>query len=109
MYSKNDKLTYKKNVVMAYIVNLLCGFSISAGVFFVLIIYFVKNPEKVEKWIALFSKLFKNFWKVAEHTYVKMDVQYTVNAYMADLRKLVPSLLITHVQISWIDENMTQE
>lgn len=72
-------------------------------------LYFVKHPEAVEKWAAIFYKIGKYIWKTSEYQYVKYDIQSKVNTYSAHLAKEVPNLSPASVVIHWIDENQTRE
>lgn len=72
-------------------------------------VHFVKHPEIVDKWLALFSRFGKFVYKKWEYTYVKRDVQSVVNGYLSRLTKQVPNLLVKRVTLEWVDENITAE
>lgn len=72
-------------------------------------VHFVKHPETVDKWLALFSRFGRYVFKKWEYTYVKRDVQSVVNGYIARLTKQVPNLLVKRVTLEWVDENITAE
>ena len=74
-----------------------------------LVLYFIKHPEVVDKWLALFSKYGKFLYKKWEYTYVKRDVQAVVNGYVSKLSKKVPNLLVKRVTLEWVDDNITAE
>lgn len=74
-----------------------------------IVVHFVKHPEAVDKWIALFAKCSKVIYNKWEYTYVKRDIQSVVNGYIAKLSKQVPNLLVKRVTLEWIDENITAE
>lgn len=74
-----------------------------------LVIYFIKHPEVVDKWLALFSKYAKFVYKKWEYTYIKRDVQSTVNGYVSKLTEKVPNLLVKRVTLEWVDDNITAE
>lgn len=72
-------------------------------------LYFIKNPEKFEKWIAILCSCFRYISKSAEKTYIKFTVQSVVNGFIADLSKEVPNIGANFVKLNWIDEGMTEE
>ena len=74
-----------------------------------IVIHFVKHPEAIDKWAALFAKWAKFFCKKCEYTYVKRDVQSVVNGYIANLTNKVPNLLVKRVTLEWVDEQITAE
>ena len=74
-----------------------------------LVLYFLKHPEVVDKWLALFSKYAKFFYNKWEYTYIKRDVQSAVNGYVSKLAEKVPNLLVKRVTLEWVDENITAE
>ena len=74
-----------------------------------LLLYVIKHPEIVDKWLALFTKFGKLIYKKWEYTYVKRDVQSVINGYIANLSKLVPNLLVKRVALEWVDENITAD
>ena len=74
-----------------------------------IVVHFVKHPEAIDKWLALFAKFAKFICKKWEYTYVKHDVQSVVNGYMANLSKKVPNLLVKRVTLEWVDEHVTAE
>lgn len=69
----------------------------------------IKNPEKVEKWAALFYKAARYLCKTAEYKYVKYSVQSTLNEFVADVKKDVPNLNVENVKLEWIDEATTAD
>ena len=71
--------------------------------------YFIKHPETIDKWIALFSKYAKFISKKWEYAYVKRNVQSVVNGYISRLTKQVPNLLVKRVTLEWIDEQIAAE
>lgn len=92
-----------------FIIPLSFSFIIGGFSVFGIVIYFVKNPEKFEKWVALFCSYFRYISKSAEKTYVKFSVQSTVNSFVADLSKDVPNIGANFVKLNWVDEGMTEE
>lgn len=74
-----------------------------------IVVYFVKHPEAIDKWMALIAKFSKTFSKKWEYTYVKRDVQSIVNGYITKLSNQVPNLLVKRVTLDWVDEQLTAE
>ena len=72
-----------------------------------IVLYFVKHPEVIDKWLSLFYKIIKSIWKGADKQFVKYGVQSTINCYVARLNKEVPNLDAQRVEIDWVDENIT--
>src|SRR5690606_24037777 len=83
------------------VVSLFTGGSIVA--------HYAKNPEKLEKLIALLNRYFKFIIKKSEYTYIKYDIQSRVNGFVAELSKKVPHIIPTRVKLEWIDENISPE
>lgn len=76
--------------------------SISTAGLFGVLLYFIKNPEKFEAFIAFLSKTFMYFKKNLERNYVKYDVQSKVNSYVKNISTKVFHLDVTGVIIEWI-------
>lgn len=74
-----------------------------------LVFYFIKNPDKFEKWVAIICKFFRFCSDYAEHKYVKYSVQSKINGFIKDVKKDVPNLNVENVQLEWIEENTTAE
>lgn len=83
------------------IVSLVTGGSIVA--------HYAKNPEKLEKLIALLNRYFKFIIKKSEYAYIKYDIQSRVNGFVAELSKKVPHIIPNRVKLEWIDENIAPE
>ena len=86
-------------------ISIVCAFAAGGGV----ILYFVKHPEVVEKWLSLFFKIIKTIHKNADSKFVKYNIQSTINSYIAKLNHDVPNLDAQRVEIDWIDENITPD
>ncbi len=74
-----------------------------------IVLFFVKHPEVLDKWLSLLFKLIKFLWKGADKQIVKYGIQSTINGYVAKLNKEVPNLDAQRVEIKWIDDNITPE
>jgi len=70
-----------------------------------LFIYFIKNPEKFEKLIALLSKWFKFLCKKFDYSYIKYDLQGKINDYIKTVSKKVKHLDVNTINIKWIKPN----
>ncbi len=62
-----------------------------------LFIYYLLNPEKFEKLIAILSKFFKFLSKKFDYSYVKYDLQGTINHYLKKIK------------VEWIDVSSQTE
>ena len=74
-----------------------------------LVLYFVKHPEVIDKWLSIIYKLIRFIYKGADKQFVKYGIQSTINDYVAKLNKAVPNLDAQRVSINWIEENVTPE
>lgn len=74
-----------------------------------LIVYWVKNPEKFEKLVALIHKYLKHFWKTSEYAYIKYDIQGKINDYIAQVRKKVDHITASKAVIQWIDTDIDEK
>lgn len=83
----------------------------SIGVVAILIFVFL-NPEKVEKWSAIFwlvlSKMGTVF-KSAHKQYVKHDMQGRINEFVKGLATAAPFLASRRVRVEWTDGNITKK
>ncbi len=96
-------------MMMAGITELIYTLLGGTTVASVLLIYFALNPEKIEKWAAIFWKILQVIpllWAYANKKYVKHDIQGRVNDFAKRLRKLAPALPNVGVRIEW-SENRT--
>jgi len=67
-----------------------------------LFIYYMKNPEKFEKLIALISKYLKIIFKKFDYSYIKFDLQGKINDYLKKVSKKVKHIDIRKINIKWI-------
>jgi len=75
-----------------------------------LIVYFIKNPEKFEKFIALLAKFFNFLTNKFDKTYIKYDLQGKINDYLKIISKKVKHIDIKKINIQWVDVvNQTRE
>jgi len=72
--------------------------------------YYLKNPEKFEKLVALISKFGTFISQKFDKTYIKYDLQGKINDYLKTISKKVKHIDIEKINISWIDvKNQTPE
>jgi hypothetical protein len=92
-----------------FILN-ISAWSISTIGLVSLIIYFTKNPEKFEKWVALVSKFLTYISNRFDRTYIKYDLQGKINDYLKTVSRKVKHIDIQNINIKWVDvENQTPE
>lgn len=75
-----------------------------------LFVYYLKNPEKFEKLIAIIAKFLNYITHRFDKTYVKFDLQGKINSYVKDIEKKMKHLSVDGVKIQWIEsENITPD
>lgn len=74
-----------------------------------LFIYFIKNPEKLEKLAALIFKVLKFLYNKFDYNYIKFDLQGKINDYVKKISKKVKHLDINSVNIKWINPDDQDE
>ncbi|MBW3590071.1 MAG: hypothetical protein KY429_11705 [Actinobacteria bacterium] len=80
------------------------------GIGLVLLILFL-NPDKVEKWTALFWKgvaAFPRLFRRAKRKYVEHDLQGRINDFTKGLVREAPYLPRVRVKVDWTDETLTR-
>ncbi len=73
-----------------------------------LTVYFVKNPDKLEKWVAIIAKLGRYISSRAEESYVKYIVQSKVNGFIYNVAKIVPNLIVQKVKVEWVPDKLSE-
>jgi hypothetical protein len=89
--------------------TLLLGSGISAAIIATAIL---KNPELVEKWIALFWKFvmhLKVAFGFAHKKYVQYDVQGSVNDFIRHHAKEMPGFQVRGVKLEWEDADIKRQ
>lgn len=76
---------------------------------FGLFTYFIKNPEKFEKLIALISKVLKFISNKFDRSYIKYDLQGKINHYLRKVSKRVKHIDIKKIKVEWIDVSLQTE
>ena len=74
-----------------------------------LFIYFLLNPEKFEKLVALISKFLKFISVKFDRSYVKYDLQGKINDYLKKVSKRVKHIDIKKIKVEWIDVSSQTE
>jgi len=69
-----------------------------------LLIYFIKNPEKVEKWYSLIAGAFSFLGLRFEKSSVARDIQSDINSFSKDYNDKGISSLPYGIKIRWISE-----
>jgi hypothetical protein len=90
-------------------VQITFSFVLIGGLSVFTFVFFLKNPDKLEAWIALICKCFRCISKTAEEKYVKYKVQSSVNSFIVDTRKTIPSLSVEKVELTWVENNTTAD
>jgi len=87
--------------ILGYIIAII---SSSIVTILILLWFFIKNPEKIEKWISMFLKLFAYFSERAEKGYMATNIQSSI----AEKRKKLGigrDVLAYDVEIKWTDQD----
>jgi len=61
------------------------GFPIGIGITIIVGWYFLKNPEKFEKWVSMIAWFVSYIWKNAEYFATKSEIQGRINSFIAGL------------------------
>jgi hypothetical protein len=73
-----------------------------------LFMYYLKNPEKFEKLVALITGYLKRLSEKFDKTYIKYDLQGKINDYLKQVSRKVKHLDVEKITIDWLDvENQT--
>lgn len=87
------------------IINIIASWSIS-GTLFGLLIYFLLNPEKVEKWASIFAKFFAFLSLKIEKLHISKDIQYKINSFRKEINKECEDLIPYEIEIKFINPTM---
>lgn len=68
-----------------------------------LIIYFIINPEKVEKWSSIFARVFSFLGKNIEKQYISKDIQFKINSFGKEINKECKDLIPYKTEIKFIN------
>lgn len=74
-----------------------------------LFIYYLLNPEKFEKLIALLSKSFRYLSNKFDRSYIKYDLQGKINDYLKKVSKRAKHIDIKKIKVEWVDVNAQNE
>jgi hypothetical protein len=76
-----------------------------------IIIALLTNPDKIEKWIALFWKLLVNLGisvRFARKKYIQHDFQGSVNQFVKQHANEMPGFQVKDVKLDWVDAEHTK-
>lgn len=83
--------------------------SISTGaVFLVLAVYFIKNPEKFQKWISMFYWLISHLWKRAKYYAIKNEIEGKINSFVSGLSNSMV-VALPKVRVRWAQPDEKEE
>ncbi len=77
--------------------------TVSTVALIALFIYYLKNPEKFEKLVALITRFANYVSNKFDKTYIKYDLQGKVNDYLKTVSKKVKHIDINKINIFWVD------
>ncbi len=95
------------DVVIGIIIGALGGWALVVGV----AIFIFLNPEKVEKWAALFWLLLSrlgSLFRSAHKQYVRHDLQGRINEFVKRVGNAAPYLATRRIRIEWTDATVTR-
>lgn len=78
----------------------------------IITIVLIRNPEKIDKWIALIFRWLnsvKFIFRFAHKQYIRHDLQGRVNEFTKGLSKEAPFLASTRIRVELIASNITRE
>lgn len=78
----------------------------------VIVVAIISNPEKAEKWFALFWKSLvklKVGLRFAHKKYVQHDFQGSVNEFIKKHADVVPGFQANHVRLEWVDGDVKKQ
>lgn len=72
---------------MSFVIVLyqIFGFPIGVGITLLVVWYFIKNPEKFEKWMSMIAWAVSRVWKNVDYYATKAEIQGRVNSFVANL------------------------
>jgi hypothetical protein len=67
-----------------------------------LLVYFLKNPDKVEKWAAIIARWFSGASQASERRSVSGDIQADINSFAKNVTSQVDSTILPYtIKINW--------
>jgi hypothetical protein len=94
------------------LVRLLSSLGGGLIVFIVIISILIRNPEKVDKWLALLLRLLNRLgyiFKFAHRQYVKHDLQGRVNEFAKELTQDAPFIASTRIRVELAEGSITRK
>lgn len=88
---------------MSFLIALyqIFGFPIGIGVGIFTILYFIKNPEKFEKWMSMIAWLLSHIWKNIDYYATKAEIQGRVNSFISELESSTTTNF-PRISLRWI-------
>lgn len=89
--------------MIASITPLLTGFSGGVAITLVVVLYFVFNPEKFQKWSSMIAWLVSRIWKNAEYYAIKNEVQGKINGFVSSLESSTTAKF-PRIKLQWANQ-----
>jgi len=70
------------------------------------IVYFIINPDKVEKWSSMLARMFSFLGKNIEKQYISKDIQFKINSYGKEMNKECNDLVPYKTEIKFINPSV---
>lgn len=84
--------------------------SIPWGTVLSLVVYFIKNPEKAEKWLSILTRSVSNWSQRAERATIATDIQSDIGLFSKTLNKEAgDQILPDGIKIEWERGDVTKE
>jgi hypothetical protein len=76
------------------------GFPLGIGITLIVVWYFLRNPEKFERWMSMIAWVVSHFWKNVEYFATKMEIQGRVNSFVSTLESNT-TMTFPRVSLKW--------
>lgn len=83
------------------------GLGSTTTILIIVLIIVLRNPEKAEKWGAIFNKWLSPIIKSSRKKAVALDIQGRVNEFSKTIKKEMPEFKPVGIKIEWIEEEET--
>jgi hypothetical protein len=87
-------LTSTINAITAWSIVIVLG---------ALLVYFLKNPEKIEKWVSLLARLFSFLGLRVQKVHIQKDIQASLNSYRSKINKECEDLIPYKTEIRFLN------
>jgi len=68
-----------------------------------LVLYFLLNPEKAEKWGSILLRVFSFVGKKVEQQYISKDIQFKLNSFGKEINNECKDLIPYKIEIKFIN------